>query len=72
MFADQVRPPQQPQVFGDRRTGHRKRSGNVSGRLAAPPQHVKHGAPGGIGQRLEGGFRIPGWRICNRTVPHNA
>jgi hypothetical protein len=72
MLADQVRTPQQPQVLGNRGTGHRKSSGNVSGRLAAPPQHVEDGAPGGIGQRLESRLCVPDRRICNRTVPHNA
>ena len=72
MLAHQVRAPQQAQVLGDRGTGYGEGSGNVSGGLAAAAKHVEDGTAGGIGEGLEGGFVVPGRRICNRTVPHNA
>jgi hypothetical protein len=39
----------------------------VTGGLASLPQQIKHGAAGGIGERLKRGFR----GIRNRTVTHD-
>src|SRR5258708_37262806 len=64
----QMSPPQQAQVFRDRRAGNRKRPGNLPGRLAAPPQKVENSPARGVGESLEGGLR----GICNRSVSHNA
>jgi hypothetical protein len=67
VFADQVRTPQQAQVFGDGGARDGEGIGNLAGWLAAASQHVEHGAAGGIGKGLKGRFRP----ICHRTVTHN-
>src|SRR2546426_6572306 len=75
-FPDQMRPAQQPQVLGDRRPRHRKGPRDLSRGLASLPQEIEHGPAGGIGERVEGGFRflnvLRHGGICNRTVTHNA
>jgi hypothetical protein len=76
MLADQMSAAEQTQVLGNRGPRNGKGAGDLSRRLLAPAQKVEDGAPGRIGQSLEGGFggagRDPGGRICNRTVTHNA
>jgi len=52
----QVGAPEQAQVLGNGGARNRKSSGDFSGGLAAAPQQIQNGAPGGIGERLEGGL----------------
>jgi hypothetical protein len=68
VFADEVGATQKAEVFGDGGAGDREGSSDGSGGLAAATEKIEHGAAGGIGKGLEGGF----WGICNRLVPHNA
>jgi hypothetical protein len=56
MFLHQVGAAQKAQVLGDGGTGDGKGSGDLPGGLAAASQKIKHGAAGGIGEGLEGGF----------------
>lgn len=62
------RPAKLTQVLRNCRTRYGERSGDLAGGLSSLPQQIKDGAPGGIGERVEGSLR----RICNRSVPHNA
>jgi hypothetical protein len=66
-FFDEMGLSEQPKMLGYGRTRQGKDSGNLTRRLAAGTQKVKHRTPCGIRQRLKRSLR----RICNRTVPHN-
>ncbi len=68
VFLHQMGPSQQPQVLGDGRPGNGKRLRDRSRRLAAGPQQIEDGPPGGIGQSLKRRLR----RIRNCTMTHNA
>lgn len=72
VLAHQVSTAQQTQVLRDGRAGNRKCAGDLSRRLRATSQEIENGAAGRIGESLKGGFVMPGRRICNRTVTHNA
>jgi hypothetical protein len=71
VLANQMRPPQQTQMFRNRWARDGKGAGNLSGGLAAAAQKIEHRSPRGVGQRLECGFGISGGLICNQTVTHN-
>jgi len=68
VFADQMCSTQQAQVLGNSRARDGERFGDLSSGLAASAQKVEDSTARGIGQSLEGCF----WRICNRSVTHNA
>jgi hypothetical protein len=68
MFAHQMRPAEQAQVLGDRRTRNWESPRDMARGLASPPQQIQNRAPRGIGQSLKGRFR----GICNQTVSHYA
>ncbi len=71
VLTDEVSPAKQAQVLRDRGTGDGKGSGNLTGGLAAPTEKVEDSAAGRIGEGLEGGFRVSGGGICNRSVTHD-
>src|SRR5437879_1321244 len=72
VLANQVSTAQQTQVLRDSWSGNRESAGDLSSRLRAAAQEIENRATRRIGQSLKGGFAVPGRRICNRTVTHNA
>ena len=77
VFADEVGAAEEAQMFRNCRARDRKGSRNLSRGLATAAQQVENGAAGGIRKSLEGGLGCAGdrplrFRICNRTVTHNA
>ena len=72
VLANQVSTAQQTQVLRDCRAGNGESAGDLSRGLRATAQEIENGSAGRIGEGLEGGFAMPGRRICNRTVTHNA
>lgn len=71
MFTHQMCAPQEAEVLRDCGTRDRKGAGNLPGWLAAATEKIKYGAAGGIGQGLEGDFRVCSRGTCNRSVTHN-
>ena len=53
LLLHQMRPPQQPQVLGNRGSGNRKRLRNPPRRLPAPSQKIQNRPARGIGQSAE-------------------
>jgi hypothetical protein len=72
MLAHQMGATQQAKVLRDGRTRNRESFCYLSGRLASAAEKVEDGPASRVGKSLESGLRAPCWRICNRTVTHNA
>jgi hypothetical protein len=53
LLVDQMRSPQQAEVFRNRWPGDRKRLGDLSGRLTAFAQQVEHRSASRVGQGAE-------------------
>ena len=72
MLMHEMSAAEKAQVLGDCRPGNGKGVSDISSGLVAAAQKIEDGTAGGIGEGLEGCLGVPGERICNRTVTHNA